>query len=85
MTALSFSFNLFFDFTHITHWRLNVGNLLILLGSLKFLGGRGDEGCRVGWEEKEKVSRWGIEEGKEEDKIREEGKILLRERRVKLF
>jgi len=26
--------------------------------SLTFLGGRGDEGCRVGWEEKEKVSRW---------------------------
>ncbi len=39
----------------------------------------------MGWEEKEKVSRWGIEEGKEEDKIREERKILLRERRAKLF
>ncbi len=34
---------------------------------------------------KGEVSRWGIEGGKEEDKIREEGKILLRERRVKLF
>ncbi len=40
----------------------------------------------VGWDGRKRGSvKVGIEEGKEEDKIREERKILLRERRAKLF
>jgi hypothetical protein len=69
MVSLNFS-----SISHITHWRLNAD----LTRSLKFRGRR-DEGCRVGWRKRRSV-KVGIEEGKEEDKIRRKGNLFTRKK-----